>query len=166
MSAMRAGSASLARQAWQLSGARMDQNAYSGRDWLLLPSGHFAALLLAYRATCCCPGTSLLFCWLAGTWCGESSIHYPTGSSSHHFYLTWHAAVDTSAHSRRKKNEFESSLGIFLYSPQAHLLKARVLAHSQGERERKSKSPSLKDKREIMGCVAKIMKKAARPLLS
>ncbi|XP_047698763.1 uncharacterized protein LOC125156626 isoform X2 [Prionailurus viverrinus] len=77
------------------------------QDWLLFGSGHFAALLLACGATCYCHGTSLCpVGWLV------PGVENPpfTIQLGHQFYsLTRQAALDISAHSRRKKKKRKSN---------------------------------------------------------
>lgn len=76
----------------------------------------FHSLAIGLQSNFLLPWDKPMSCWLASTWCRESSIHHPTWSSSHHFYyLTWQAAVDTSAHSRRKRISLKDHKGLFFF---------------------------------------------------
>lgn len=72
------------------------------------------SLAIGLQSNFLLPWDKPVSCWLAATWCRESSTHSPIRSSSDHFYyLKWQAAVDTSAHSRRKRISLKDHKGFF-----------------------------------------------------
>lgn len=120
------------------------------QDWLWFASGHFSAALIGLQSTFLLSWDKPRSCWLASSWCPGCSIHHPI--QQHHTpVLADTVGAAPLSTFQEERNEFKRSQRICVYSSQAHQkwLRARLLAHSQGERQLHSKLPSLRPGRKV-----------------